>query len=243
MLSRVDVALVPAEAGAIEADAYVVIDLLRATTTTAVLFAGGLRRLTVVRTPGEALALRRPGQLLFGEVGGLAPPGFDHGNSPVEAAGLDVAGREAVLATTNGTAAICEVAGRGTVYTGSLANLTALQEHVAARHGPVAIVCAGTEGATRFTLEDLAAAGALVRVLAANGVALGDGAALAAACVEQWPGGVEAMVRSAGHAQTLGRLGLGEDISASLRRDSSTAVPVVVEWGEGWAVLEDAAAG
>ena len=42
---------------------------------------------------------RRDGRLLFGEVGGDPPPGFDHGNSPVEASTALVDGRSAWCGT------------------------------------------------------------------------------------------------------------------------------------------------
>ncbi|MXW26458.1 MAG: 2-phosphosulfolactate phosphatase, partial [Dehalococcoidia bacterium] len=48
MTTWLDVALLPSEAEALEADAFLVIDVLRATTTIATLFEGGLADLLVV---------------------------------------------------------------------------------------------------------------------------------------------------------------------------------------------------
>src|SRR5688572_14582039 len=104
----VDVAVLPSEASAIEADCYVVVDLLRATTTIAALFDARLRDLVVtgdIETAREVA--RRDGRLLFGEVGGLPPEGFDFGNSPLEVMAADLAGKDGVLFTTNGTLALC----------------------------------------------------------------------------------------------------------------------------------------
>jgi hypothetical protein len=110
MTRRIELALLPVEAQAIEADCFVVIDVLRATTTVAVLFERGLRSL--VATDDIELArtiAREESRLLFGEVRGLPPPGFDHGNSPVEAMGLEQPGGTRCL-PTNGSRALCAVA-------------------------------------------------------------------------------------------------------------------------------------
>src|SRR5947207_14887405 len=95
------------------ADCFVVVDVLRATTTIATLFERGLLTLVAVDDIEAARQRARDeARMLFGEVGGLPPPGLDHGNSPVEASTPEVAGREAVPCTTNGTAPVCGLAGR-----------------------------------------------------------------------------------------------------------------------------------
>jgi len=241
MVRRIDVAVVPSEALVIEADAYVVVDQLRATTTIATLFERGLQRLTAVddiETARKRAA--ETGALLFGEVGGLAPEGFAYGNSPVEVLGAPVEGREAVLFTSNGTRALCAVGGKGVVAAGALANVTAICEAISGRER-VVVVCAGTALGTRFTLEDFAAAGVFVEELLKREpeAAAGDAAALALELAKR--GEVERLVRKAEHARNVEALGLGEDITFALRRDSSAAVPMVTSCGPGWAVLEDAA--
>lgn len=242
MLHRIDVALLPAEAASMACDAFIVVDVLRATTTIAALFDAGVRRLYVAGAIGTARDLGSGGRLLFGEVGGLAPEGFDFGNSPVQAAGAHVAGREAVLFTTNGTLAICAVAGRAAVYTGAITNAAAVAAHVAARQESVVVVCAGTDAGTRFTLEDVSGAGELVAALAsaAPGVQIGDAARLVLEAWRTWPGGSGAMVRAATHARTLESLGLGADIDFALRSGVSQAVPLLAAHGAGWAALAPA---
>jgi len=237
MPSHIYLALVPGETAAIQADCWVVVDLFRATTTMATLFARGLQRLTVTSSIAGARDLaREQGALLFGEEGGLPPAGFDYGNSPVEASTLAIAGRSAVLATTNGTRAICAVAGQGTVITGALANLAAVAA-VAETAERLAIVCAGNAAGATLSLEDLGAAGAIVTAVEARrpGAALSDAARLAAVA---WHAGGAGLLRSSEHARALGRLGLEADVEFALRPDTSRAVPRVVTSGEGWAVLE-----
>src|SRR5258705_9330564 len=74
-------------AGAAEArGVVVVIDVLRAFSCSALMFHYGIRDLTLVRTPGEALAFRDrdPDYLIAGEVKGVKVEGFDLGNSPAD---------------------------------------------------------------------------------------------------------------------------------------------------------------
>jgi 2-phosphosulfolactate phosphatase len=234
----IDVAVLPAEADHADADCYVVVDLLRATTTIAALFANGLATLTAVASLDDARArARETGALLAGEVGGLPPPDFDLGNSPVAAAAADLRGRDAVLFTTNGTRALCAVAGRGEVLTGALANLTAVAR-ACATYRRVVVVCAGEDAGRRVALEDVAAAGAIVRALVgvSAGASLGDGAHLALLAA----GDVAATVAAARHTAETARLGLGHDTQFALRRDTSDAVPRVIDYGPGWTRLADA---
>ena len=62
----------------------IVIDVLRAFSTAAYAFSRGAKEIMLVSTVEEALALRTrfPASKAMGEVGGLAPEGFDFGNSP-----------------------------------------------------------------------------------------------------------------------------------------------------------------
>ncbi len=108
---------------------YVVVDVIRATTTLAVMLGQGCRRVLVAPGIAEARAVAQPDPgryLLGGESGGVAPPGFDFGNSPREYAAADVAGREIVFATTNGTRALRACTGGSAIYAGSLRNASAV---------------------------------------------------------------------------------------------------------------------
>ena len=251
MTARVELALLPAEAAAIEADAFLVVDTLRATTTIAAMFAAGLDDLLVLdRVETARERARAEGRILFGEVGGLPPDGFDHGNSPVEAARLPLGGKRAALVTTNGARAICAVAGRGEVVAAAFANASAAARW-AADHGRVAIVCAGEAGGARFALEDFAAAARLVQLITREspGIELGDAAGLASEATgyEDWiASGLPQrtargarLVAGASHARALRALGLDADIAHAAREDTSQAIPRVIAHGEGWALLRD----
>jgi 2-phosphosulfolactate phosphatase len=86
----------------------VVIDVFRAFTAAAVAFSRGARRIIMVDSVDDALALRAAGRadLCMGERGGRKPAGFDFGNSPAELWGASLADRTVVQTTSNGTAGI-----------------------------------------------------------------------------------------------------------------------------------------
>ncbi len=261
MLKRADLAVLPAEAMEMTADAYVVVDVLRATTTVAMLFHHGLADLVVMddidRARERAFAEAR---LLVGEVGGLRPKGFDYGNSPLAFEGSDVQGRGAVLFTTNGTPAMCSLGSRGSVYSGAPANAAALARRLRG-HDHVVLVCAGTAAGMRFSLEDLAAPGMLIRELQRHPAPLdlGDAAATAARMAgtptqtldlgfgaqpspgkrRTMPSFGQMLVTTSEHARLLKGIGMEADVRFCARLDTSRAVPMVVECGDGWARLEN----
>ncbi len=129
----VDVLLTPAELGHGPGvgpnDVAMVIDVIRATTTLAVAFERGCARVLVAgdMPAARAFAAEHPGAyLLAGEVGGLRPPGFDFGNSPVELKAADLRGRELLFCTTNGTRALHACVGARALLAGSLRNAQAV---------------------------------------------------------------------------------------------------------------------
>jgi 2-phosphosulfolactate phosphatase len=237
-MRSLEIALLPAEALAINADCYIVIDALRATTTMAVLFSRGISDVVAVDSIEMARDLaRRDGRLLFGEVDGHAPPGFDHGNSPVEASGAAVEGRGAVLFTTNGTIALCALAESGAaVLAGSLTNAGAIVEAVA-EADDVVIVCAGNEGGKRFAMEDFLAAGEIARLArdAYAGIEIGDAARLAIAAAST--GNLARRFGQSRHGKVTTARGYGGDIEYAAELNRSLAVPAMVEYGKGWARL------
>lgn len=90
-----------------DADARVVVDVIRAFTNTHVALAGGARRVLLAGRLEEArrLAAESAGRLLAGERNAIAPPDFDLGNSPAETDATDLNDCELVLTTSNGVQA------------------------------------------------------------------------------------------------------------------------------------------
>lgn len=215
--------------GPVDTPLAVAVDVLRASSTIVTALASGCRRVIPVETVEEACRLvdgfpNRGDVVLGGERGGLAPPGFDRGNSPREyITGME--GKILVLTTTNGTRAIRH-AGCGKVLVMSFLNLPAVAEYLVRRGGPVTIVCAGSSG--QFSWEDFACAGMLVHYLQGRSAALtcGDGALAAAAACRSWGGDIPALLRAGGHGRELVDLGLAADLEFCSRLGAYGVVPV-----------------
>lgn len=213
---RVNVAFLP---GAPVPDTAVVIDVLRMTTTATVLFARGLADLRIVAGEDEAREeARAAGALLLGERHGVKLPGFDHGNSPLEYAAMDLSGRRAVLCTTNGSKAVEASSGARHLLLGAIVNDAAVARRaLELAETEVTLVCSGTEG--RLSLEDVLGAACIIERIMdlREDVELTD-AARVALLTKAGAGPLEAAVRQARHAATLEGLGFGADIGFAAGR-------------------------
>lgn len=197
------------------ADTYVVVDVLRFTTSAAYALANGARSISPCETLEQARAMkqRNPDMLLAGERNAVRPEGFDFGNSPLEFTPDAVQGRDLAWTTTNGTLAIGVCLNTSSaiprphtrppsvnpstpprssnscdLILASPVNLRAvasLLEPLLREGAVVAIACSGREGG--FSLEDSACAGALVRRLhaALGGSLTMDDGARACACIDE----------------------------------------------------------
>lgn len=128
----IDVALTPAllpPPSLPDATVYVVIDVVRATTTLCALFERGAHRTLIAPGIAEARLARATlgnSYLLAGEVHGARPNGFDLGNSPSEFAALDMHGRDLIFATTNGTRALRACRNGHAIFAGAFRNASAV---------------------------------------------------------------------------------------------------------------------
>lgn len=232
---RIHAALMPSLAGDVTDAVCVVIDVLRATTVVATLFARDCPRVYVAASHEMARTFAREnGFVLCGEAGGQKVEGFDYGNSPVEFASLDFTGRPVVLSTTNGTKATAAVARARRVFLGAAVNCAAVAKAAwaAARaaDADVVLVCSGTDN--EFTLEDATVAGLYVEALTAQAGAweMPELADSAIACRRLWqsePNLLRGWMEGA-HACRLGDIGFGEDVGYSAARDTLTSVPTLV---------------
>jgi len=231
---RVDAVLSPAEPLPPGFAAAVVVDVIRATTTTAYLLQAGAARLLLAGDEASArLEAARRGALLAGERGGVALSGFDMGNSPREAEDAPVVGREVVMTTTNGTVAALRAAlAAPAVALGALVNATAVARW-AADYDSLLLVAAGREG--RAALDDTYAIGAIVDALAAlTKIEPADGASLARQVYKS--GDAADVLAASAAARALAPVGLAEDVAVCSRRDALRLVPVMK--GESTGVLE-----
>jgi 2-phosphosulfolactate phosphatase len=210
-----------------------VIDVLRASTSIAAALANGARAVIPFEGVDEAItrarALERSDVLLAGERKMAPIPGFALGNSPKEFTPDVVTGKTIVMTTTNGTAALSNVAGAGEVLVGSFANYSAVLTRLraAARaEKSITLVCAGTNG--RFALEDAICAGRFVRGVARRGIqpVLGDAASVASIVDRRMGADLTAVLRDSEHGRALIEGGLGEDVDYCAGVDRHPVIPV-----------------
>ena len=143
----------------------VVFDVLRATTSiAAALSVGvvGIRAFADLDQARAAAEAQTPRPLLCGELRALRAPGFDLGNSPRQFTPQH-AGREMILATTNGTKALDAARGAAALFTAALVNATPTAAAAAATGRDIILLCSGTGGS--ISMEDLIGAGAVCDAL------------------------------------------------------------------------------
>jgi 2-phosphosulfolactate phosphatase len=227
-------------------DIYIVIDVIRATTSMAVMFDQGAARVLVAGTIEQAQEAARiiPGRLLCGERNVQKIPGFDYGNSPTQFAQVDLNGRELIMTTTNGTRAFyaCpEQATRlaGSMYNAGTVSAHALQMALAQSSTNINLVCSGEFN--YFALDDTVCAGYLALKLQRQypGIRLLESALAAVTLYEAYK--PPKVLEIAESALSVFEAGLMDDPPFCMQASMSTSVPVVVgrEEATGLLVLEN----
>ncbi|MEW6522033.1 MAG: 2-phosphosulfolactate phosphatase [Bacillota bacterium] len=208
----------------------IAVDVLRATTTIVAAFDAGCTECYPATSPDEARAMRRglgDGALLGGERKAQPLEGFDLGNSPLEYTADRVAGRQLVITTSNGTAAIRRTGRARIGLIASLRNARATAEAAWTLQRDLVILCAGTGG--RFSLEDTVGAGMIVDYLlktARQRLALNDLATAAHDLCNLYGHRLLELLQLSAHGQYLVRLGHGADLEFCARANVSRLVPV-----------------
>ncbi|MEM0507067.1 MAG: 2-phosphosulfolactate phosphatase [Thermosphaera sp.] len=167
-----------------EADAVVVIDVLRFSTTVAVALGLGFKHVYAFSELSNAINFARLRKLpLLAEVRGLKPQEADLDNSPSElmkhgATYLKRGINELVIRTTSGATIVSEAAKQGfrNIFISSTVNARSVAKALLSkRYSTVNIVCAGLD-LSKFAIEDFAGAGALIEELTSlePGVVLED---------------------------------------------------------------------
>jgi len=223
------------------ADAAVVIDVLRATTTMAWALQNGAEAIQAFADLGalDAAAKAWPADrcLRAGERGGARLEGFQLGNSPLAVTEELVGGKRIFMSTTNGTRSLDRVRSAPLLVTAALVNRSAVaQRLLGAKPATVWVVGSGWEG--DYSLEDSLAAGAVVAALLEQGdtglqqLVGNDEAAAAHALWQQWQHAPEQALRLASHGQRLERLGNHDpDFAFCAAVDSLAVVPLQTEPG------------
>ncbi len=239
---RLDVALLPGQKFNSARSVCVVVDVLRASSSIVTLLESGCTSVVAASTIERAHQIHSqlPDHLLCGEERGLPPQGFDYGNSPAEFSRLDLAGRSAILATSNGTRVLAAIATDSpAVLVGGLLNRTAVARaaaEIARQRGlGVAVVCSAAHGGGTFVLEDALGAGAIADAALTHDPELeaSDAARFARDAFAVASADIEAAVRSAYHSQELIDEGLGEDVAYCARLDVSGVAPVLERTEDG----------
>ncbi|GIW34160.1 2-phosphosulfolactate phosphatase [Meiothermus sp.] len=209
-----------------QAEVMLVVDVIRATSTAVMFLEAGAEALWLTVGLEPARALKRNGELLAGEVGGLRPEGFDFGNSPREAALAELSGCTVIHATTNGTKAAHKAARVAReVLLASLLNAPAAAQWASRLGTDVAILCAGKEG--QVGMDDLYTAGMLAQSLLAEGFEPeGDGAQMALHLAQK---PALPLLRASEAALALEREGLAADVDFCAQLGLSERVPRLLE--------------
>jgi 2-phosphosulfolactate phosphatase len=218
-------------------DVWLVLDLLRASSTIVTWFERGGKEIYPELTVEAALSLKAKmlaegfSPLLMGEKNSVPPEGFDAGNSPLEIDEKIVEQHPtAIMATTNGTKAILKaIASGAAVYIVCARNaLHAIDSAIA--HGyNIGILCAGSSG--RPAVDDTTCAGLIVERFCRflPKLILSDGANIALKMWKSARGSFERNITAADHAKFLKKIGFGDDISFACEKDCAADVPEVRE--------------
>jgi len=146
-----------------------VIDTIRATSTIATILGCGGREVIVAGNKRQAFILKKifNDYLLCGEEGGIAPKGFDYGNSPLEISNLDIKDRGFILMTTNGTQSIFKTSQCPAVFVLSILNMNytvnTLIDYASNNKNDIALLCSGQKG--KIAYDDVYTAGIAVKYL------------------------------------------------------------------------------
>ncbi len=146
----------------------VVFDVLRATTTIIAALAAGVRSVRAFADLAEAKSAKvaTPEAILCGELNALPVPGVDMGNSPGQFT-PEHAGRDVLLATTNGTKALNAARSAAALFAGALVNAKSAARTAASANRAVLLLGSGTNG--EISMEDTIGAGAVCDHLLQSG--------------------------------------------------------------------------
>lgn len=225
----------PADLQAIDArpdDIYIIIDLIRATTSLTTIIERGAARVFAADTLEQAhqAVAKYPDRLLCGERGGLPLAGFAYGNSPAQFAQLDLTGQSLILTTTNGSRAFYACPPQSTRLTGCLYNGQAVAkraiELARQRNCNIALVCAGSSNV--FALDDATCAGYLAEEILRLEPTIEsfDSIHAATALYHTYP--PPELAKYCYAAQSIIQLGLQADVGFCMMVSKSTCVPMVV---------------
>jgi len=209
--------------------AFVMIDVLRASTSIASCLFNGAKEIIPCESIDKAVSLystlSKESRVLGGERNGTKPNGFDAGNSPNDYTAELVKGKTVIMATTNGTQLFLKFKQSKHKYICGFVNITSTANQLkkVIEENPnlkgIIVICAGTNG--RFSYEDTICGGAVIDMITKDytDYSTTDSAKLALSLFEQNKNNLEAFVLNSQHSKYLQSIGFEEDIKTALCLD------------------------
>lgn len=214
----------------------VVIDVLRASTTTTVALANGAREIIPVASIESAVKISGS---LFGDVtlrggerNGKMIDGFNLGNSPLEYTEEMVKGKSIIYCTTNGSVAMARSRYASRMVVGSFVNLSAVVDYIASVNEDFLLICAGrADGVGNFSLEDAVCAGMIIaRIEKDKGIPieLSDSSRASRALYRSFGRSLYKMLKECEHGKYLSEIGFANDLKLCASLDSVPILPQLV---------------
>lgn len=218
----------------------IIVDALRASATTTMLFHHGARRIIVTDEVENALHLKKiyPSAMLFGERKGLSPAGFDYGNSPRET--IHARDKEVIFTTTTGARLLIEGYSEQIpfIIMATTVNANAVCNFLTKQNTDFVIVPAGLFDDETFSAqEDWVSASYIVSLLNAD---VKNGANEYKYWKERIDNeGINRLFETAPHSEKLRKIGLSEDILWCAQTNISNCIPKVAKKEKGYIILEN----
>lgn len=210
---------------------YVIVDVLRATTSMCMAFHNGTKAIIPFASVEETnnYTIEHKGVLCAGERECKQIKDFDFGNSPFDFTPEKVAGKTIAYTTTNGTLAIETAASNGQIVLGAFVNISALTNWLLEQKKNIVIFCSGWKNT--FSLEDAVFAGALAkRILSKEDYTpISDAVLTSTTLWEQAEGNPLIFLQQALHYKRLINLYPKEEIDFCFKFDKTIAIPILTK--------------
>jgi 2-phosphosulfolactate phosphatase len=195
----------------------VIIDVLRATTTIAVLLASHAFK---VLTTNNLEMARSYNGVKVGERKSIKIEGFDYNNSPTILSKEDFSGKNVILTTSNGTKAVETYSCFEEIITLSFCNFSAVKRFLENKD-KILLVCSGSHG--EFSLEDFVCAKMMADYFSSSDDS--DILKLSTLINVNETNYFE-ICKNSKHAKSLISKGFEEDVNFSLKMDTIDIVPI-----------------
>lgn len=213
----------------------IVIDVLRATSTMITALNNGATAIVPFKEIDDALSYAKNNIniVLGGERFAKKIEGFDYGNSPLEYKKENIAGKEVVITTTNGTLAIENSRDAKQIYIMSFLNCKAVVDILKQREKDIVIVCAGTNG--EYSADDALCAGMFINlILEYKEVELSDIALTQKQIYEFSSGDIHKCLKKSKHYNTLMDIRLDKDLEYCL---NPNLIDIVLYYKDGKIII------